>query len=344
MNITFFIGNGFDINLGLNTRYSDFYPYFFDRASRENMIRQWLNMDNLVWADLEKQLGQCLENVTESDIEKFYDDKAELDGLLLDYLEKEQNRVITINKEQEIADEFARSLTTLYDKLPEADKDSIRSTYSVYSNEIFHYCFISFNYTDILDQIINISLKLKVPIITHEYCGVIRKDMLSKVLHIHGTLNEEMILGVNDEDQINNVFLRNDLEFLDTFIKKRMNDSIGQRKTEHAKKLIDNSRIICIFGMSVGYTDKMWWEEILSWLKKSDYNKLIIFYKGYEEKLQRKNPAITIRLNNRIKKDILQKGGAEMENPNIEKIKERIFISYNTDIFNFKKIFFPQNR
>lgn len=38
MNITFFIGNGFDINLGLNTTYSSFYPYFIDKARENNMI------------------------------------------------------------------------------------------------------------------------------------------------------------------------------------------------------------------------------------------------------------------------------------------------------------------
>lgn len=29
-NITFLIGNGFDINVGLDTRYSDFYKYHTD--------------------------------------------------------------------------------------------------------------------------------------------------------------------------------------------------------------------------------------------------------------------------------------------------------------------------
>lgn len=340
MNITFFVGNGFDINLGLNTRYSDFYPYFLDNASHDNMIRQWLSADVSLWADLEERLGQKLEKVVESEKEKFYDDKAELDGLLLDYLEKEQNRVITTNKEQEIADEFARSLKTLYDDLPEVGRNSINSTINVYSNGDFYYCFISFNYTNVLDQIINITRKLKSSITTHRIGVNTKIDSLGDVLHIHGTLDEEMILGVNDVDQVNNDFLKTDSEFLDTFIKRRMNDNIGQRKTEYAQKLIEDSHIIGIFGMSIGYSDKMWWEEILNWLKKSDYNKLIIFYKGYEEKLQRKNPAITIRLNNRIKRDILQKGGADIENPDIEKIKERIFISYNTDIFNFKEILF----
>lgn len=31
MFITFLIGNGFDVNLGLNTRYSDFYPVFLKK-------------------------------------------------------------------------------------------------------------------------------------------------------------------------------------------------------------------------------------------------------------------------------------------------------------------------
>ena len=52
MNITFLIGNGFDINLGLKTRYSDFYPYFIEKSTETNMIRTWLEADELLWADL----------------------------------------------------------------------------------------------------------------------------------------------------------------------------------------------------------------------------------------------------------------------------------------------------
>ncbi|HIR76484.1 MAG TPA: hypothetical protein IAB97_06215 [Candidatus Choladousia intestinipullorum] len=74
MNITFLIGNGFDINLGLKTRYSDFYPYFIEKSTETNMIRTWLEADELLWADLEEQLGNKLENVKESEQDKFYED------------------------------------------------------------------------------------------------------------------------------------------------------------------------------------------------------------------------------------------------------------------------------
>lgn len=46
MNITFLIGNGFDINLGLNTRYSDFYPYFVEKSTETNMIRECMKKMN----------------------------------------------------------------------------------------------------------------------------------------------------------------------------------------------------------------------------------------------------------------------------------------------------------
>lgn len=340
MNITFLIGNGFDINLGLNTRYSDFYPYFVARATETNMIRTWLKKDELLWADLEEQLGKRLVNVEKNEQEKFYEDKAELDGLLLEYLGQEQEKISLLNKEKEISTEFARSLMTFYSGLSEVARNSITSTCEAYRNEEFKYCFICFNYTNSLDQIVNITRKLKSPITTHQGNNGPRNNLLGTVLHIHGTLNEEMILGVNDIGQVNSTFLRNDEEFLDTFIKRRMNNSIGQRKTEHAQKLIEESHIICIFGMSIGSTDKMWWEEIVKWLNASDRNKLVIYYKGYKEELNRMLPVNTIRLNNRLKLEVLEKGGADMDNPNLDKVKQRIFISYNADVFNFKEIGF----
>lgn len=337
MNITFLIGNGFDINLGLNTKYSDFYPYFIEKSSETNMIRAWLEKDELLWADLEAQLGEKLENVKENERDKFYHDKAELDRLLLEYLEQEQGRISIQNKEQEVADVFAKSLNGFYKELREMEQKSIQSTYNTYSKDVFMYCFICFNYTNTLDQIVDITRKLKSPIATHLFYGNSKNHFLGTVLHVHGTLNEEMILGVNDEEQVNNVSLRADEEFLDIFIKRRMNDEIGQGKTERAQELIDESHVICIFGMSLGGTDKMWWEKLIDWLIASEDNKLVIYYKGFEEQLDKRLPANTIPLNKQLKQEVLEKGGADMNNPNIVEIKKRIFISYNANIFNFNE-------
>lgn len=335
MNITFLIGNGFDINLGLNTRYSDFYPYFMEKSSKTNMIRNWLKKDELLWADLEERLGESLENVREEEQEQLYEDKAELEGLLLDYLGDEQKRFSTNNKEKEIADEFARSMNTFYSNLPEEGRNSITETLNRYKNEQFTYQFINFNYTSTLDQLVDIIHKFESPIITYQgYTGV-RNDLVGMVLHIHGTLDAEMILGVNDSEQVKSSFLKNDAEFLDTFIKVRMNSNIGQRKEEYAKEILAASHIICIFGMSMGNTDKMWWEEIVTWLNASDVNKLLIYYRGYEKELNRKLPGRIIRLNKKLKTEIIKKGGIDIKDAKADKIMKRIFISYNANIFNY---------
>ena len=173
---------------------------------------------------------------------------------------------------------------------------------------------------------------------SHHTGTIARNDYIGEIIHIHGTVNKEMILGVNDESQIKNDLLKKNNEFLDTFVKIRMNKEIGQQKTESVKNLISKSHIICIFGMSLGDTDKIWWEEIVKWLNRDGTNKIIIFWKGYEEVFERKIPARTIRLNNSMKHQLFMKGKGEHDDNVYERIKDRIMISYNTDIFEFKKV------
>ena len=47
-----------------------------------------------------------------------------------------------------------------------------------------------------------------------------------------------------------------------------------------ASGIITESDIICIYGMSIGQTDKIWWERVCDWLMQSDKHILIIFKYG----------------------------------------------------------------
>ena len=94
MNITFLIGNGFDINIGLKTRYTDFYPYFIEKANDDNIIKSWINPNDSNWADLEKSLGMHLSKLKGDELAKFISDKNELDELLMEYLEREQSKYV----------------------------------------------------------------------------------------------------------------------------------------------------------------------------------------------------------------------------------------------------------
>lgn len=336
MNITFFIGNGFDINLGLKTRYFCFYPYFIEHARTDNMIRNWIDGNERFWSDLEEKLGQELKSVPEYKLEQFYEDKEELDRLLIEYLEKEQEKYCFDDVEG-IKKEFSRSMINFFAEMPVNDVDSLKSTMEKYKNEEFIYSYVSFNYTDVLDKIIALYGNTNI-IANHQSYSGSKSNRIGKIIHIHGTTNEEMILGVNDENQIDNDYLKKESLFLDTFIKKRMNNSIGQRKTENVIDMINKSHIVCIFGMSIGNTDKMWWEELIKWLGSNESNKLVIFWKGYEDVLKKRLPSTMIRLNEKLRREIYQKGKGKNDEGNYSKIKDRIMISYNASIFSLPKV------
>lgn len=333
MNITFLVGNGFDLNLGLDTRYVDFYPYFIAHAANDNMIKDWLSEDNLLWSDLEEQLGQNLQKLDINNMEKFYEDKEELDELLLEYLEQEQGRVSFYGNTAKIAEEFTRSLLNFKEGLSGIDEASVEEICKEHRGKSYTYQFISFNYTDLLDQFINIVWEKKSEMIAKNGNG--REHHLSKkVLHIHGTLEREMILGVNDLSQINNALLTGNNGFLDTFIKERLNKNLGQRRTEIAEKMIQESDIICIYGMSIGCTDRMWWKRIIDWLYFSTYHKLIVYYKDGHN---RSSSQRIIRAKNSVKDKMLENANkGTMGLPAIKEIKSKICVSYNPDIFNFR--------
>lgn len=204
-------------------------------------------------------------------------------------MEIEQQKY-SIDDEEIVKKEFSKSMLQFFNELPINDIESIKTTLEKYKSEEYIYCYITFNYTNILDRIVQLygGVSDSRVIATHICNGISKSNRIGKVIHIHGTTNEEMILGVNDESQVDNDALKADSIFLDTFIKKRMNYSIGQRKTENAISVINNSHIVCIFGMSIGNTDKMWWEELINWLKANEKNILIIFWKGFEDDLKKK--------------------------------------------------------
>ncbi len=76
---SFLIGNGFDVNLGLKTRYAEFYKYYLDiptdnkniRALKEHLRENKSDF----WSDLEIALGKYTTRFSSFEqIEEVYDD------------------------------------------------------------------------------------------------------------------------------------------------------------------------------------------------------------------------------------------------------------------------------
>ena len=97
-----------------------------------------------------------------------------------------------------------------------------------------------------------------------------------------------MVLGVNDENQIANADFR-EPDSKERLIKSDINESYGNTRKQDAQAVIENSSIICVFGMSLGETDQIWWQSIANWLRQDLSRELVIFSKKDREFLVKKH-------------------------------------------------------
>ena len=331
MNITFFIGNGFDLNLGLKTGYIDFYEWIhkkYESSNKEvtNIIYQQLFDDGANsysnWADLELAIGNYTGNVSIEDEKNFLDAKEELEQDLFEYLLSEVNCIDS--NTARLAKEFRVATIDFCREFNDIDRNSYKKLYENITDNII-YRFVVFNYTDLIDKII-IDLN-----IIAENNPEKNKDLFEKPIHIHGTLSNNMILGVNDKSQIKGSHSK---EFEHYLIKRNLNNSLGTYNNQYVKNIIGDSRYICIFGMSFGETDKIWWEYIVKWLQSDQNHRLVLFV--YDKLNQNPSAQKKARRIEYWKKFFIDRTDAS----NIVKdtIGNSIIVVLNSSIFNFQHI------
>lgn len=139
--------------------------------------------------------------------------------------------------------------------------------------------FICYNYTRTLDQCLAV-LKEKNSIIgTHKHGSQTLNHTIGQICHVHGTVEKDMVFGVNDESQILNVKLFDcddgDL-YKSLLIKRQANASYLENTDGKANQMLTNSKIIYVYGMSVGDTDNLWWDRICTWLAEDNTRHLIL--------------------------------------------------------------------
>lgn len=335
MNITFLIGNGFDINLGLKTRYTDFYPYYLKKHPEE-MIAKFISQDNNYenWADLELGLGNMLKLVPKDKSEEFLDSKGILEECLTKYL-KQQNKLFSIKDSEKAFDYFKNSLIGFYNEFNDEENVKYNKMIRTYREDV-NFSFITFNYTDTLDRIIkkNQDKNRNIGTYRNDFSEILSMRV-TVPLHIHGTLENSMVLGVNDESQIANESLKKDREFQNYFIKSKVLTELGERKLTKAKDIINNSNYVCLFGLSIGDTDSYWWAYLIEWLNRDKNNRLVIYTIGKNDT----SFSAQQRLRNRdSKRQHMLKQAKCKKDEIIETIFGRIIVINNSKIFNIPGI------
>lgn len=327
MNTTYIIGNGFDMNLGLKTRYQDFYDYYQNQSSPSEEVKQLkanIDRNKENWADLELALGEYTPNF--KDPNSAIDVMVDLCKHLTEYL-KLQSRFIPQSNEK-IKEEMLRCLANPNEFFLPADQEQIQS---YYSNSLLAHSkitILSLNYTPSIERILDYKGNQPISIDSNDsWLGYGTK--VHPVLHPHHTLNGTIIVGLNDESQIANQTLLGDEKFKEYFIKPACNKMLSFRTEDQCSDVINNSDLFVVFGSSLGSTDKLWWQKIANRMVNSNSLLLLFIYNREMERTGR-------RLGEQ-KRTVINNFVSHLEgytDTQIEDIKRKTLVSFNSGIFD----------
>lgn len=318
MDLVFLLGNGFDINIGMKTRYCNFYDFYLKQVSSnvvstfKNNIRE--NIEN--WADLELQLGEYLECLQEDDAILIYND---LIKNLQIYIQSEEEKY-RYDVEPNIV---RKDLISPENYLRHMDSQFIISNWKK-TNENWRVRIISFNYTKSLEKLIAFNNER---IVIETVNG--HQRYIDAVEHIHGFADDRMILGVNDSKQIKNQNLRDYKRIIRRFIKPECNKTYGLNHGDKCTSWINGAQIICLYGLSLGETDKIWWNKIAKRLVSSSVVLIIFFFDNNFQEIA--GPDYEDKADD-IRDLFLSR--TQLTDSEKQNIYSKIYISFSRDIFN----------
>lgn len=273
MNIAFLVGNGFDLNLKLKTRYQDFYQYYSKNSEQPtNQCLERLKSDILLWGDVELELGEYSQHF--DDPNKFLFCVSDIQKKLKKYLQtlKIGFDIYSEENKAQLRKIVGNGLVKFYENLPEAPKNQIRQMVSQVIGTV-NYNFIDFNYTHTFQNIIQDIEKGKNPFFN---VGA-RNYKIGKYLKIHGDVFEPIILGVDNRYQIINENLSNDKNIQNNLVKTHMHKLLENNNESILGEIINKAQVVCIYGMSIGETDRYVWNQILTALRRNPNLKVVIF-------------------------------------------------------------------
>lgn len=323
MNVLYILGNGFDKAQGMATSYPEFYKYLTenvkDGSALLNQMKSEITENVELWSDMESRLGEFTSATNNA--EEFDDFYFELSEHLQNYLQKENEKFSPTN---DLKTKFQTDFTTISKYLGALDKERCNAFTNRYNFSSKDISVITLNYTDTFEKILGLN------------AGITSKSFsnstnLRNIIHVHGRLGESIIIGVNDETQMDNEDFCNNDDIKDCMIKLQSNRIMKETRHIQCEKLIANANFIVLMGVSLGETDLYWWELIGKNLINRKNLALIqhIYNPGaiLPTQMQKRG-----RLERRQQEVIMQKMRINEENWTDE-LRERLYFTVNAPIF-----------
>ncbi|HFI0115045.1 TPA: AbiH family protein [Streptococcus suis] len=324
LNITYLLGNGYDLQLGLKTAYSDFYEHLKNNKSKEfddNSIFQEIANDKIgYWSDFELALGKHTNELNSEDkkvVDKFLEDADNLIRELATYLQTESKK---LNANLNILTLPAFDSSLIVGNLKENEREIVIKLLNSSSFSKVNFNFVTFNYTNAIEKYVN-----KLRNTFDSFMG--KKCTLNSPVHVHGSLGNYPIIGVNDESQLapnSHIDLQEDL------IKSHQIEETGSYNKEKGLKALESSDLIIIFGVSFGETDKEWWQAIAKILQT---NKTTIIIYHFVENLNL-NSTRQLRNETRDAKNRLLRH-SDLTNDERKALDSKIYVILSKELFKF---------
>ena len=326
MNILYFIGNGFDLNLKMKTSYQDFLNFYKKIHNDSSTIKEFkkeIDENYLDWSDLEVNLGKYTEKLEFPAC--FEEIHTDLVDELANYLTSVQNTSLKSSLQQLDSKKFIKDLFTPEIYMDVANIRSLKSYFET-QHKPKDVNIVTLNYTNTIESILELD-KGKArhsSVLIDTLSSVTEKQNIQQLLHLHGTLEENMALGVDNLEQVLHKEFKNNQDVTESIIKPLCNRVSAHAIDQDCNRLLANAHLICIFGSSIGKTDETWWKRIADQVKKRDC-RLIVFM--HEPNLNKRRGQEKRKLARACWKRF-----SDQELPD-----NKVFFAFNTEMFNLFK-------
>lgn len=333
MRITFLIGNGFDMKMGIASSYKSVEAHYIGLERTDETIKEFqqsLKHNGKYWSNFELAIGKYTSHFDVGDQQGFNACLEDFTTELGNYLQGEEEKVDFALCDKEIKEEFVRSIKNFDGELEQRYRNQIKNIFA--NGDTVEFKFISFNYTHLLDKCLDLSFDEKTVVGSHVKSNMKYNHIVNnRVIHIHGELPGPIITGVDNPSQIGNEEWAKQNRFLQRIAKPSINARYGALVDSEATNTIKQSHIICLFGMSMGDTDKTWWNQIGQWLFSPDH-RLVIFAHNSEFIGKTLTLPKRFTLEDEYKDRFMDLAG--ISNSDRPAIESRIFVVINSSLFN----------
>lgn len=273
MNITFLIGNGFDLGLGLDTSYPAFINWYLKQEASENPILQefknHIEQNKETWGDAELAFGQLpFSQFGDSIKDSIRICLSDFQEKLCEYLRLQEERFDKNAITPKLRREFRLSLVSLLHSFIVKYPDLFSLPTGAPKTKQVNV--INFNYTSTFDWLLKDDITTEITLrLTkgHSYNATqIPYVQFNNCVHVHGELLKpaDVLFGVNDCTQICDPELLALGEQTGYIIKPRMAQDNRSSFYASAEKILNNTEVLVLFGLSYGKSDQTWWNKILN--------------------------------------------------------------------------------